>query len=149
MEKKDIYFACAIRGEQGGAEEKALIVGTIQNLGHNVLSEVFLGQDLNNNQLIKEGLTPGQIYKQDMNWLSRADVMVADVSRISLGVGMEIGFKIGTGGRVIAVCKDDRFESLSNMLKGCDDPNYNLVIWHDQKDLEIWLEKELGKVTRA
>ena len=121
-EKLKVYFACAIRGEQGGAEEKKLIVGIIQDLGHEVLSEIFLGQNLHTNDLAK--MDPTEICDRDLNWIEQADVIVADVSRISLGVGLEIGWKVGRGGRVVALCHEDRFHPLSNMIKGLAQSKY-------------------------
>ena len=82
-ERLKVYFACAIRGEQGGKEEKKLVVDVLKDLGHEVLSEMFAELDINNNQL--RTMTPEQIYQQDMGWLGASDIVVADVSRISMG----------------------------------------------------------------
>jgi 2'-deoxynucleoside 5'-phosphate N-hydrolase len=144
-ERLKVYFGCAIRGEQGGLEEKVFIVKTISRLGHLVLSETFVGMDLNNNQTTN-GKTPTQVYRQDINWLDESDVVVADVSRISSGLGFELGWKVRGGGRAVALCREDKYEGLSNMLKGCDEPNYSLHIWKDFKNLRNILKQQLGKV---
>ncbi len=144
-----IYFACSIRGEQGGKEEKELIVGTMKGLGHTVLSEVFTGLDITNNQS-NAGVAPSDIYRQDMDWVNEADIVVADVSKISTGMGFEMGWKLRGGERVLALCREDRFEPLSNMIKGCTEPTFRLRTWdgaHNPEQLQQVLEEELGRVT--
>src|SRR5687768_7149544 len=79
--KLKIYFACSIMGEQGGAEDKQLVVDVLKGLGHTVLSEIFLEQDAKFNALIK--MTSQQIYEHDIQWIEEADVVVAEVSWIS------------------------------------------------------------------
>jgi 2'-deoxynucleoside 5'-phosphate N-hydrolase len=138
-----IYFGCSIRGEQGGAEDKKLVVDILKNLGHDVLSEVFAHLDVNNNQVSQGTMTPQEVYALDMNWLVESEVMVAEVSRISTGLGYEIGWKLKSGDRVIALCREDKYEMLSNMIKGCSEENFSLHIWKDEKDLREILESQL------
>ena len=107
-----------------------------------VLSEVFIGQNVNQNE--GQEMTPDQIYHRDMNWIYDADVIVADVSRISLGVGFEIGWMLGRNGRVLTLCKQEMYEKLSNMVKGCRHPGFSLHVWKDTADLEQILTTELG-----
>jgi 2'-deoxynucleoside 5'-phosphate N-hydrolase len=138
-----IYFGCSIRGEQGGAEDKKLVVSILQDLGHEVLSEVFANMDVNYNQVSQGKMTPRQVYESDMKWLIESDVMVAEVSRISTGLGYEMGWKLKSGQRVIALCREDRYEQLSNMIKGCTVETFSLHVWKDELDLREILEKEI------
>ena len=140
-----IYFACSIRGEQGGKEEKEMIVKALQDLGHNVLSEEFTKLDINVNQITEKGSTPKEIYTQDMGWVDESDIIVADVSRISTGMGYEVGWKMAKGGRVLALCKADKLDALSNMLKGCTEKNFKLLSWQTSEDVAKILEQELGR----
>lgn len=148
---KKIYFACSIRGEQGGKEEKELIVGTMKELGHIVLSEMFAGLDLSRNQS-NDGVPPAEIYQQDMAWVEEADIVVADVSRASTGLGYEIGWKLRSDGPVLALCLESRYQGLSNMIKGCTEPRFRLRRWDgtDNPDqLREVLEQELGRFVNA
>lgn len=150
-EKLNVYFAFAIRGEQGGADEKELIVRTIQDLGHRVLSEKFLGQDVNQNELGE--MSPPEICERDLDWLTTADALVADVSRLSHGVGFEIGWAASKGKPITVLCREDRYEGLSNMIKGFGGTvysfpgKYRLHFWRGMEhpeDVRKILEKELG-----
>ena len=140
-----IYFACSIRGEQGGKEEKELMVNTMKNLGHIVLSEQFTKYDKVTNQSSSTEMTPKDIYNQDMGWVDESDTVVADVSRISTGMGYEVGWKLAKGGRVLAICKEEKYENLSNMLKGCNEKNFKLLTWKTETDIQKILLDELGK----
>ncbi len=140
-----IYFACSIRGEQGGKEDKELIVETMKSLGHTVLSEQFVNYDKSVNQQNSTEMTPTDIYVQDMDWVNQSDIIVADVSQISTGMGYEIGWKLAKGGRVLALCKTEKYDQLSNILKGCNEQNFKLISWQKADDVRQLLEKELGR----
>jgi 2'-deoxynucleoside 5'-phosphate N-hydrolase len=135
-----VYFACSITGEGGGKEEKEFIVKTLKDLGCDVLSEIFTTEDPN-----KGHNTPEDIYRRDISWVIEADLMVADVSRISLGVGYEIGWKAKSGGRVLVLVREDRFKTLSNMIKGVTEENFVLKVWKDFVELKKILKSEINK----
>ena len=92
-------------------------------------------------------LVPQAIYRQDIDWVNESDVIVADVTRISMGVGFEIGWKLRDGGRVVGLCREDRFPKLSNMIKGITEPTFSLHTWQTSDDVTEILTKKLGKVT--
>lgn len=138
-----IYFACSIRGEQGGQEEKEMIVHQLQDLGHHVISEIFLIES-------QDPFTPfhpletDQIFERDIKMVEESDVVVADVTRTSLGVGIEIGWRMSQGERVIGLCRHDRLPTLSAMAQN-KRPNYQLLIWSSPEELQSLLELTLGK----
>lgn len=146
------YFACAIRGEQGGREEKELIVSTIKALGHVVVSEIFVAQDANWNQSMV--MTPGQVVDQDLGWIENSEFIVADVTRLSHGVGFELGWAAAKGILTVALCREDKFDGLSNMIKGFPDSryskgNFSVHTWRgidNTEDVQQILEEKLGRV---
>lgn len=140
-----IYFACSIKGNPDGVDEKKLVVTTIQELGHHVLSEIFASDG---NVNLKNGrvLNPLQVYQRDMKWVKGADVIVAEVSRPSLGVGYEVASGISLGKKVVALCKKENLETLSFMFRGNNAKKFKLCIWKNEKDLKSILEKELGRM---
>lgn len=145
VKKLKIYFACPIKGEQGGKDEKIMITNIIKNLGYEILTEIILGHDINANDAAN--LTPTQIYERDINWINSSDLVVADVTRISMGVGYEIGWVLRGGGKVIALCREDKKDVLSNMIKGITDKNFSLFYWQKESDLKSFLKNKLEKLT--
>jgi len=79
-----IYFAGSIRA---GRDDQELYQRLIQSLQYHgqVLTE-HVG-DSNLTQWGDEGPADQDIYERDMAWLADADVIVAEVSTASLGVG--------------------------------------------------------------
>jgi 2'-deoxynucleoside 5'-phosphate N-hydrolase len=81
-----IYFAGSIRGGRQFAETYAYVIKGLQEAGHIVLSEHVGFSEL------KEKLSDRDIHARDLDWIIEADVLVADVSLPSLGVGYEIAY---------------------------------------------------------
>ena len=61
------------------------------------------------------------IHDRDMQWLLSSDVIVAEVTCPSLGVGYEIGRAIEHGKRVICLYRQQNGKSLSAMIAGSKD----------------------------
>lgn len=136
-----IYFASSILGEQGGLEDKQLIIETLKSLGHSILTEVIIVQDRATSDTTTGVLTPSQIYQRDIDWINQADLIVADVSRISLGVGYEVAWKLAHGGKVLAIAKEG--QTVSSMIKGCTEPNFTFRTWKDADQLKQLLLEEV------
>lgn len=85
-----IYFAGSIRGGRVDAELYRRIIGYLQNLGHNVLTE-HVGSD--HLCLEEQGRDRDvAIYEQDTTWLRQSDVVIAECTCPSLGVGYELAY---------------------------------------------------------
>lgn len=83
----EIYFSGSIRS---GRQDQPIYVSLISHL-HKY--GTVLTAHIGDAALTDEGdfhLSDGVIYQRDMDWLKKADVVVAEVSNPSLGVGYEI-----------------------------------------------------------
>ena len=80
-----IYFAGSIRGGRADEELYHKIIEFLKK-NHTVLTE-HVG-DLN----LQESTTDQEIYAQDTAWLREADVVIAECSNPSLGVGYELAY---------------------------------------------------------
>ena len=112
----NIYFAGSIRG---GREDAALYARIIEHLKR--FGTVFTEHigDSTLTELGDEGFTDRQIHDRDMDWLLAADVVVAEVTTVSLGVGYEIGRAVAAGKRVICLYRRHEGKRLSAMIAGC------------------------------
>lgn len=113
-----IYFAGSIRG---GREDAALYLQIIEYLKTfgEVLTE-HIG-DPNLTSLGDDGSTDKYIHDRDLEWLQSADVLVAEVTTVSMGVGYEIGRAVETGKKVLCLFRPDSGKNLSAMITGCED----------------------------
>ena len=71
------------------------------------------------------------IFERDVSWLKISDIMVADVTVPSLGVGYEIGFAETLGIPILCLYNPKNKKSLSAMISG----NKNLI-WKEYNSVE-------------
>jgi nucleoside 2-deoxyribosyltransferase len=83
-----IYFAGAISGGRSDVAHYRLVVDALLAEGHHVLAGAVAAEDVGAHG---ESLEPRAIFERDLKWLGEADVLVAEVSAPSIGVGYEIG----------------------------------------------------------
>lgn len=90
---KKIYFAGSIRGGRIDAELYNRLIGYMQKTSI-VLTEHIGSPHLN---LLEQGKRDIEIYDQDTAWLRESDVLIAECTCPSLGVGYELAYaeKIG------------------------------------------------------
>lgn len=85
---KKIYFAGSIRGGRIDAELYARLIRYMQKDAV-VLTEHIGSPHLN---LMEQGKRDMDIYDQDIAWLRESDVIIAECTCPSLGVGYELAF---------------------------------------------------------
>lgn len=123
-----IYFATSIRGSAENNIDNAELILKLKNFGQ-VLTEHFSG-------LKTEGeteLSDKEIHDRDLKWIEECDVIVAEVTNPSLGVGYEIRYGIETGKRILCL-KHKNGKKLSAMIAGC---NYvELEMYEDAAEID-------------
>ena len=110
-----IYFAGSIRG---GREDVQLYTQLIDHLKQ--YGEV-LTEHVGDGQLDAIGEEEGDdryIHDRDMQWLLSSDIIVAEVTQPSLGVGYEIGRAIELGKQVFCLYRPQEEKQLSAMIAG-------------------------------
>lgn len=85
---KKIYFAGSIRGGRIDAELYGRLIRYMQKTDI-VLTEHIGSPHLN---LMEQGKRDVEIYDQDTSWLRESDVMIAECTCPSLGVGYELAY---------------------------------------------------------
>lgn len=109
-----IYFAGSIRGGQADVELYARIIAYLKSRGHVVLTE-HVGKP--SSLMGEEGKTDFDIYEQDMAWLRESDMVIAECSTPSLGVGYELCYA-ERHGKPAHVFYNSARGTLSAMLTG-------------------------------
>jgi nucleoside 2-deoxyribosyltransferase len=110
-----IYFAGSISGGRGDQAVYREIIELLKPHGI-VLTEHFGDATLT---AAGEDLDDCAIHDRDLEWLRRADVLVAEVTTPSLGVGYEIGRAVEWGKRVVCLHRPVEGRRLSGMIAGC------------------------------
>ena len=124
-----IYFAGSIRG---GRDDKELYLQLIQHLTKygQVLTEHIGDQSLSD--FGENDPSDELIYNRDMSWIQKCDVVVAEVSTPSLGVGYEIGKAENMNKRMLCLYKNQQNKRLSAMISG--NPNVKITRYETLKD---------------
>ncbi|MCJ7433279.1 MAG: nucleoside 2-deoxyribosyltransferase, partial [Anaerolineales bacterium] len=73
---------------------------------------------------VESQINPRKVYDRDMDWIRGCDVLIAEVSVPSHGVGYEIGFALSEGKP--ALCLYQEGKKISKMITG--NPHLNLEI---------------------
>jgi 2'-deoxynucleoside 5'-phosphate N-hydrolase len=94
-----IYLACTVRGDRGAIAGLRSLVSALEADGHTILTKHLLDDDVEG---AESALTELAVYERDIMWLESCDVLVADASGSSFGVGFEW-----------ATCWDDRIAPIS------------------------------------
>ncbi len=110
-----IYFAGSIRG---GRLEAALYQAMIEYLSAfgEVLTKHVGETSLSENG--EDGPDDRTIHDRDLAWLSACDLLVAEVSVPSLGVGYELGCAVALKKPVLCLFKSGSARVLSAMISG-------------------------------
>ena len=117
-----VYLACTVRGDRAGLSAARAIADRLQRHGHEVVNTHLLADDAD---AAESQLTEEEVYRRDIERLSTCDVLVAEASGSSYGVGFEVGYILGrarhTGQQIIILYDVERRNLVSRMITGnCD-----------------------------
>jgi 2'-deoxynucleoside 5'-phosphate N-hydrolase len=110
-----VYFAGSIRGGREDVDLYMQIITHLRKYG-TVLTEHVGDKSLEDKG--EKGLSDKQIHDRDMEWLLSANLMVAEVTRPSLGVGYEIGRALEHKKRILCLYRPSVTPRLSAMIAG-------------------------------
>lgn len=120
MSKKKVYFAASITGGTDPELYKTIVEKLKERFI--VLTEHFGVKDIRKYEA-KFNHSDEDIYTRDVAWIDECDFVFAEVTRISTGVGYEIGYAEAKGKKVYCVYDVGKVEYLTAMLSG----NKNIV----------------------
>jgi nucleoside 2-deoxyribosyltransferase len=111
---KKIFFAGSIRGGDKYASNYKKILDYLKK-DFEVVSEHL------DSKTVAEPAAPaddGKIYTRDVRWILKSDILIAEVSQPSTGVGYEIAFAESHGKPVLALYFLDAEKTISAMISG-------------------------------
>lgn len=112
-----IYFAGSIRGGRDDADLYQNIIKHLQKYGE-VLTEHIGDKNLSAHG--EAQLSDTQIHDRDLEWILDSQLVVAEVTTASLGVGYEIGRAIENEKDVLCLYRPQENKRLSAMISGSD-----------------------------
>ena len=112
----NIYFACSITGGREFESAYQKIVTALIADGHKIPTSHLAQSDVMENE---REISPQDVYERDINWIKNCNVIIAEVSAPSHGVGYEIGFALHIGKPVLCLHQKER--KVSKMITGNKD----------------------------
>ena len=144
-----IYFAAPIRGDRSKIETNKFIVELIKEFGHEVLTEHTIREKKKLVE-IEDNFGHANIYQRDMNWLKECDLMIAEASTPSFGVGYEAGYLLGISNsfdknnRKVIILYDKNIEKkVSALAIGNSDSNAVVYGYKNEEDIRNFLKDYL------
>lgn len=132
------YFAGAIRGGREKLDTYIKINELLEKYGE-ILDKHVAKPDVNK---LESNKSLEEIYNRDVNWIKECDILVAEVSTPSLGVGYEISYAEKLEKRII--CVYDESINISAMIGG--NKYFELIKYKDSDDLISKLETKLKSI---
>lgn len=118
----NIYFACSITGGREFEASYQQIVAALSADGHEIPTSHLTQSEVLQNE---RNLTAQNVYQRDVNWINNCDVLIAEVSVPSHGVGYEIGLALHIGKPVLCLYQKER--KVSKMITGNSDPALTVI----------------------
>ncbi len=140
----NIYFSCSITGGRKDQDIYQKIVTFLENSKHEVPTAHLSKADVMKDERVVGAL---DVYERDVKWVEQCDVLVAEVSTPSHGVGYEIALALFRGKPVF--CCYRQGQTVSKMILGNTHANLITYAYSNDDDLLQTLDDYLkGLVSR-
>ncbi|MBI4022683.1 nucleoside 2-deoxyribosyltransferase [Candidatus Berkelbacteria bacterium] len=139
-----IYFAGSIRGGRGDVRRYAQLIESLRAYGE------VLTEHVGSKTLSAQGelhLPEAHIYHRDMSWLAEADVVVAEVTTPSLGVGYELAAAERFHKPVLCLYRHHPDQRVSAMVRG--NANLRLNEYRSASDVATLLREFFLKLPQT
>jgi nucleoside 2-deoxyribosyltransferase len=135
-----IYFACSITGGRKDEKNYSRIVDGLIKDGHLVPTAGLASQDAIQLEKIVD---PIDVYERDVIWIEESDLLIAEVSTPSHGVGYEIGYALHRSKPVI--CLYQKGKTVSKMILGNRNPILTTYAYRKIEDALDFIRNRLAE----
>jgi len=135
----NIYFACSITGGRAEQPVYQAIVTALHAAGHTVPTAVLARPEVVQLEKVAD---PADIYARDVAWIAGCDLLLAEITTPSHGVGYEIGYALQLGKPVFCLHREG--VKVSKMITGNPDPNLRLHAYQTGDEAARWVEEQFS-----
>lgn len=139
----NIYFACSITGGRSDEPFYRIIVDTLLSDGHTIPTVHLSQQDVIEFEAVVE---PVEVYTRDTNWIDGCEVLIAEVSTPSHGVGYEIAYALHQGKHALCIYKHGN--PISKMLTGNTHPKICVRAYKNSNEMVQIIRKFMEEFPR-
>ena len=139
-----IYFACSITGGREYEKNYQAITRFLLDGGHEVPTAHLAESNI---LAVEQVVIPSDVYARDVDWILSSDMLIAEVSVPSHGVGYEIGFALNANKPVL--CLHDAGRRVSKMITGNPHPLLRVRAYEEISQAFDQINKFVNKVTKS
>jgi nucleoside 2-deoxyribosyltransferase len=140
----NIYLACTVRGDRSSAAAVRRISDHLQQRGHAILTTHLLADDV---EEAERGLTNRDVFRRDLEWIEACDLIVAEASGSSFGVGFEVGYVLGraaqSGQRALVLYDASKANRISRLITGLVNPHAVVLGYTRLDEIDTFLSAHL------
>ena len=118
----------------------------LERMGHSVMTRHLLADEVDR---AESALTERAVFERDMQWLDAADLLIAEASGSSYGVGFEVGYILGrarqSGQRVVLLYDLAKRPHVSRLIAGNTHQSCTTYAYSDDADLLQFIERHLAE----
>lgn len=132
-----IYFGFTVAGDRSTVETARKVVQLLEERGHEVLTRHLVSD---NAWEVDRSISPQDVFRRDMDWLHQCDLLIAEVSGSSFGLGFETGYLLGaTNKKVMLLYRRDLEKRVSLLISGNTHANCILVPYSNVGEVEKFI----------
>ncbi|NLF51640.1 MAG: deoxyribonucleoside 5'-monophosphate N-glycosidase [Leptolinea sp.] len=120
----NIYFSCSITGGRKDQPDYERLVNALMEDGHIVPTAHLADADILS---LEKVVKPQEVYHRDVEWVTHCNILVAEVSTPSHGVGYEIALAESLGKPVFCCYREGSV--VSKMILGNTSPGFRVFAY--------------------
>ena len=132
----NIYFSCSITGGRKDQHIYQKIVQYLLENGHTVPTAHLASPDVMKGE---SDLNATEVFRRDLNWVENCDVLIAEASSPSHGVGYEIAAAVYLGKHVM--CCYRKGKKISKIISGNTSENVFVFAYTSEDELIIEINR--------
>ena len=133
-----MYFSCSLTGGRADQKIYGAIVDYLVAQGHDVLTTHLAKPEVMAEEQV---ISPREVYERDIAWVKEADVLIAEVSTPSHGVGYEIAAALTLSKPVLCVYRQNA--RVSKMITGNTAPTLRVAAYDEDSTAPGVIQKFL------
>ncbi len=138
-----VYFSCSLTGGRNDEAVYGALVDHMLAAGHAVLTAHLARPEVMRAERVVD---PSEVYHRDIAWIEECQVLVAEVSTPSHGVGYEIAYALGLGRPVLCLYRRDA--RVSKMITGNNSPTLRLATYTTREEAVALVDAHLKDLDR-
>jgi len=136
-----VYFACSITGGRDDEDIYQQLVRTLLSMDVDVPTMHIAETGIEELDARED---PSDIYFRDVSWIEESDLLIAEVSTPSHGVGYEIGYALDLNKPVLCLYRQQVV--ISKMILGNPHPLLTVLSYKNLNEAEKLLQKYLSEI---